>query len=190
MAADRLKPALDVDIPACAWILRFDSEGGAEPGSASDVSVLGASEEFVWLHLDRADARLRDVLESIGCLTPESRDALGGSVDHQFVEYVDDVLCGAIVDHQQAIDGVRSETDFLRFALGRGFLLTSRRSPLYATEAVRRSLADGSKAQSPEALFEMIVSQVCDCSGRMLRDVAVIFDKIEENVVIEGHDCD
>lgn len=190
MSADRLKPALDIDVPACAWILRFDVEGRADPGASADIGALGAEGTFLWLHLDRADARLRDLVERIDCLTVEARDALAGSVDHQFVEHVDGVLCGAIVDHQQTIDGVGSDVDFLRFALGRGFLLTSRRSPLYSTEAVRRALAAGSKTPTPEALFEMIVTHVCDCSARMLRDVAVIFDKIEENVVIEGRGRD
>ncbi len=191
MSVDRLKPALDVPLPGCNWLLRFDAEGAATPGAMEGVADIGASgAAFIWLHLDRTDTRVREFLGELQWLDAEARDALAGPVDHQYVEHAGEILSGAIVDHEQALDGVRSQTDFLRFAVGRNFVVTSRRTPLYAPQAVWRRLSDGLAIASPEALFELLVSQVCDCSSRMLRDIAGMLDKIEENVVIEGRGRD
>ncbi len=184
---DRLKPALDVDIPGCNWILRFDDEGRAEPGAPSDIDAVRAEGEgYAWLHLDRTDARLRDLVARIGGLTEDAREALAGAVDHQFVEYADGVLFGAIVDHQRTIDGVSAETDFLRFALTLGRLLTARRSPLHAPQAAREALSRGARATTPLVLFEMLLLEASECSKRMLREIAAVLDKIEENIVLEG----
>ena len=191
MSSDRLKPALEITLPSCTWILRFNADGAAEPGNISDIETIAANGPgFVWLHLDRTDTRIRDVIAGFHWLNAEAREALEGAIDHQFVEHVGDILSGAIVDHHHGFDGVRSETDFLRFAVGQNFIVTSRRSPLYAPQAVWRSLSDGLKISSPAALFELLVGHVCECSAQMLRQIAGVLDAIEENVVIEGRGRD
>lgn len=191
MSGDRLKPALDVPIPGCNWLIRFDDAGAAEAGSLADLQrVAAGAPGYIWLHLDRTDTRVGTYLAGLNWLNAEAREALAGAIDHQFVDHVDNILSGAIVDHQHAFEGVHSETDFLRFAVGRNFIVTARRSPLYAPQAVRHNLSDGVKIASPDALFECLVSRVCDCSAYMLREIADTLDKIEENVVIEGRGRD
>ena len=157
---------------------------------AEDIKRIGAGEGYVWVHLDHADRRIDDVLNAIPALTQEAREALGGEVDHQFVERIDDVVSGAIIDHQIDIDGARMDLDFLRFACGHGFILTARRAPLYAMQMTRRALSEGAKAQSPALLLEMLGSHVCECTAGMCRDIAAKLDQIEDNVVIEGRGRD
>ncbi|MFT4099084.1 MAG: CorA family divalent cation transporter [Rhodoblastus sp.] len=191
MSGDRLKPALDVPLPGCNWLLRFSERGVADVGSLADLDALSVvAPGFIWLHLDRTDIRVREVLAAMTWLNAEAREALSGTVDHQYVEHVGDILSGAVVDHEQAFDGVHSSTDFLRFAVGRNFVVTSRRTPLYAPQALWRSLSEGVAVQTPDALFEMLINCVCECSAQMLRGVASVLDKIEENVVIEGRGRD
>jgi zinc transporter len=191
MSFDRLKSALESGIPSCNWIVRFDAAGRAEAGSAIDMDRIGErAPGYVWLHLDRADVRIFALLKGVSALTSEARDALGGMVDHQFVEHVDEIVCGAVVDHQHGIDGPSDETDFLRFACGPGFLITARRLPLYSAQATRYALAGGAIASTPIALLEMMVTHLCDCSARMTREIAATLDKIEDNVVIEGRGRD
>jgi Mg2+ and Co2+ transporter CorA len=190
MSSDRLRPALETGVPGCIWIVRIDASGHAEPGSADDIKRIGLGEGYVWMHLDHVDRRIADVLQGIPGLTEEAREALGGEIDHQFVERVDGVVSGAIVDHQIDIDGNREDSDFLRFAVGQGFLLTARRAPLYATQMTRRALSDGAKARSPALLLEMLGQHVCECSAKMCRAIAATLDQIEENVVIEGRGRD
>ena len=139
----------------------------------------------------RADARLRDMLQGLSFLSPEARETLGGAVDHQFVEHADrNLVIGALVDHQHTIDGARSDTDFLRFALGANFLITSRRAPLHSTQAARRQLEEGRIAATPIDLFDTIVGNICDCSAHMMREIAAGLDEIEDNVIIEGRGRD
>jgi Mg2+ and Co2+ transporter CorA len=190
LMSDRLKPALETGVPGCIWIIRIDGAGRAEPGTAEDIKRIGAGEGYVSLHLDHTDRRIDDILKSIPALTDEAREALGGEVGHQFVERVEGVVSGALVDHQIGIDGARPESDFLRFACGRGFILTARRAPLYAMQMTRRALSEGARAASPALLFEMLGSHVCECTARMCRDIAVRLDQIEDNVVIEGRGRD
>ncbi|MDI9849750.1 CorA family divalent cation transporter [Rhodoblastus sp. 17X3] len=191
MSTDRLKAAFESGVPGCNWIVRFDEDGHAEAGSAADLDQIdNPGPGHVWLHLDCIDRRFIDVLRHLKTLTAEAREALAGDANHQFVEHADHTICGAIVDHQHAIDGPKEDTDFLRFACGPGFLITARRIPIYSAQATRRALADGVKANSPIALFELIVTNLCKCSASMMRDISVSLDRIEDNVVIEGRGRD
>jgi Mg2+ and Co2+ transporter CorA len=197
MSVDRLKAALETGVPGCIWIIRFDASGRAEPGVADDLYGLGAAEDddhpsegFVWAHLDHVDRRLSDILHLMPALTEEAREALSGEVDHQFVERADGVISGAIIDHQIDINGVRLDSDFLRFACGRGFLVTARRAALYSAQTTRRALADGATAETPGQLLEMLASHICDATMKMCRAIAKTLDQIEENVVIEGRGRD
>ncbi|WP_374544505.1 CorA family divalent cation transporter [Rhodoblastus sp.] len=191
MPLDRLNAALVRDVPGCNWIIRFDAEGRPESGAASDIDRINApGEGYVWMHLDCIDRRVMDVLRRIEPLTAEARDALGGDIHHPFVEHWGDLVFGAIADHQHAIDGPKEDGDFLRFALGRGFLVTARRIPIYSAQATRRALEDGATATSPIALFELMVTHLCKCSADLTRNMATTLDGIEDNVVIEGRGRD
>jgi hypothetical protein len=64
--ADHLKDALHADTPGCLWIIRFNADGRAEPGSAADIDALGAPRAgFVWLHMDLTDVRARPLIGRI-----------------------------------------------------------------------------------------------------------------------------
>jgi len=184
MMMDRLKPALATDIPGCAWILRFDGDGRAEPGDAGDVARLGQpGEGFVWLHLDLTDARTKALAGQIPGLTPDAKDTLFGAVDHQFVEHSGTQVSGAILDHERGLSGRTTRTDFLRFAFGAGFLISARRRPLLSTEETRIALASGQMAPTPLALFETIVERLCDELAAILTELGATLDRIEEHVV-------
>ncbi|MBB4198538.1 hypothetical protein CCR94_03645 [Rhodoblastus sphagnicola] len=191
MSVDRLKPALETGVPGCIWIVRFDASGQAEPGTAEDIKRIGSGGEgYVWIHLDHINRRMDDILNDVPSMTQEARDALGGEVDHQFVERVEGVVSGAIVDHQIGIDGAKPDSDFLRFACGPDFVITARRAALYSAQMTRRALSDGAKAETPAHLLELLVSRLCDCTTTMCRAIAATLDQIEENVVIEGRGRD
>ena len=77
MSFDRLKPALDVDIPGGIFVLRFDEEGRATPGDASDVEKLGApGEGFVWLHSTSRTVRVHAFLKKLAVLSDDARATL------------------------------------------------------------------------------------------------------------------
>jgi zinc transporter len=191
MTADRLRAALQCGVPGCNWIVRFDAFGHAEPGSAADLDRIDhPGEGFVWVHLDAIDRRSVEVLRRIALLTPQARETLSADPNHPFVEFGDRIAFGVLVDHRLAFEGPKLDTEFLRFAAGPAFLVTSRRVPLCSTEATRRALAQGAHAATPVALFELIATHLCKSSASLMRDVAGALDRIEDEVVIEGRGRD
>lgn len=186
MTIDRLKDALRPEIPGCLWVMRFDAQGEAAPGGADDLARLGQpGEGFVWLHMDLADVRARPVIARIGALTETARAALCDPVDHQYLEYSDGLVSGALLDHERTLAGPASRTDYLRFAIGDGFLVSARRRPMSCVETARNAIGRGARVGSPFALFEMMTDFLVDELTRMTNDIGLAFDRVED-LVIDG----
>lgn len=187
MSRNHLNAAFDSGIPGCHWIIRFDAAGASAPGSADDLRRIDDLQQgFVWLHLDALDRRIVHVLQDIRSLTPEACEALGGSVNHQYVEHGAQLICGALADHQHGIDGPKEDTDYLRFACGRTYLITSRRAPIFSAQVTRRALEGGATAGSPIGLFETLVTRLCQRSAEMTKQLVDAIDAIEDRIVVEG----
>jgi len=190
MSFDRLKPAFYA-IPGCAFVLRFDDEGRAEPGDADDVAHIGApGEGFVWLHLDLNDLNVHALLKRLTALNDDARKTLSGPIDHQFIDHSNNIVCGAFVDHERSIAGRLPQTDYLRFAFGEQFLVSARERPLDAVESTLIALNAGRLASSPLELFETIVGHLCDELGRIIFELTTKLDQIEERIVTDGHGLD
>jgi len=190
VTATQLKQEMDAGIPGCLWIMRFDAEGRAAPGVADDFERLGKSDSgFVWLHLDLSDVRSRALIAKLDMLTDDARATLSEPVQHQFLEHDGRFVSGAVIDHERSLDGRTSTTDFLRFALGDGFLVSARRKPMNSAESTRLALRRGEVAETPLALFELIVEQLCAELSRMNDETNVALDRIED-ALIEGHGHD
>ncbi|WP_442755325.1 CorA family divalent cation transporter [Methylocystis sp. JAN1] len=186
MIPDRLKDALHPGIPGCLWIIRFDAQGRAEPGNAADVETLGQTPEgFVWLHMDLTDVRARPVIGRLAVLSGSAREALCDRLDHQYLEYSEGLLSGALLDQERTLAGPASRTDFLRFAIGERFVVTVRRRPMSCVEAARVAIGRGTSAESPLALFELMATHLVDELSRMANEVGAAFDRTED-LIIDG----
>lgn len=187
MSFDRLKPALDVDIPGGVFVLRFDEEGRATPGDANDVEKLGApGEGFVWLHLNLEDVRIHAFLKKLPVLSDDARQTLTQPINHQFIDHSDNLVRGAIVDYERDIGGPLPQTGYLRFVFGERFLISARERPLELVEATRMALSAGRLAETPLDLFETVVGHVCDELGKIVFELSVALDHIEERIVSDG----
>ncbi|WP_457798617.1 CorA family divalent cation transporter [Methylocystis sp. S23] len=186
MIPDRLKDALHAGVPGCLWIIRFDAEGRAAAGRADDFDALGASREgFVWLHMDLTDVRARPFIGRIAALSDSAREALCDPLDHQYLEYSEGLVSGALLDHERTLAGPASRTDFLRFAIGERFVVTARRSPMSCVEAARGAIGRGIAVESPLALFELMATHLVDELSRMANEVGAAFDRAED-LIIDG----
>lgn len=186
MIPDRLTDALQPDIPGCLWIIRFDAQGRGAPGRIEDYETLGRSPEgFVWLHMDLTDVRARPLLGRLAALSDSAREALCDPVDHQYLEYSEGLMSGALLDHERTLAGPASRFDYLRFAIGERFVVTARRRPMSSVEAARGAIARGIPVESPLALFELMATHLVDELSRMANDVGAAFDKTED-LVIDG----
>jgi zinc transporter len=184
---DRLKPALDVDIPGGVFVLRFDEDGRATPGEASDVEKLGTpGEGFVWLHLNLEDVRVHGFLKKLGALSEAARETLTQQVNHQFIDHSANLVRGAIVDYERGLGGRLPQTGYLRFVFGERFLISARERPLESVEATRMALSAGRLAETPLDLFETVVGHVCDELGKIVFELSVALDQIEERIVSDA----
>jgi zinc transporter len=173
-------------VPGCAWILRFDEEGRAEPGEEQDVAKLGApGEGFVWLHIDLNDARAAALLARIAALPENAQKILSEPVDRQFIDHSDNIVRGAFVD-REGIDGGPPQIGFLRFAFGERFLASASHRPIDAAEALRAALSHGRLASTPLELFEGMVGHICDELGKIIFELSSTLDGIEERIVADG----
>ena len=184
MTADRLKDALNVDIPGCLWIMSFDAEGEARPGCIADFDRIGSpGEGFVWLHMDLTDVRTRPLIARIDALSPDARKSLCDIVDHQYLEYSGGIVSGALLDHERTILGPASQTDYIRFAFGAGFLVSARRRPMNCAETLRNEISAGARIATPLALFEKMTNHLADDLQRMTSEIAGTFDHVEDRIV-------
>ncbi|QGM97015.1 CorA family divalent cation transporter [Methylocystis parvus] len=186
MTPDRLKDALHAGIPGCLWIIRFDAQGRAGPGRAEDLDALGSAREgFVWLHMDLTDVRARPQIARIAALSDSAREALCDPLDHQYLEYSEGLVSGALLDHERTLAGPAWRTDYLRFAIGESFAVTARRSPMNSVEAARGAIGRGMAIESPLALFELMATCLVDELSRMTNDIGAAFDRAED-LIIDG----
>jgi zinc transporter len=184
MVADRLKDALHAGIPGCLWIIRFDARGCAAPGQPDDLDALGQPREgFIWLHMDLTDVRTRPLIGRIAALSEVAREALCDSVDHQFIEYSEGLVSGALLDQERTLAGPASRSDFLRFAVGETFFVSSRRRPMSCVEAVRTAIGRGKTVATPLALFELMATDLVDELSRMANEIGSAFDRAEDLII-------
>lgn len=177
-------PTTHPDLPGCLWLIRFDSHGYASPGNAADLEQLSQRDEgYLWLHMDLTDIRARPFINQIQSLSEAARDAICEPVDHQYLEFSDMSICGALLDRERALSGPTSETDYVRFAIGPDYLLTARRRPMSCVEATRISLDRGAIVASPLALFEMMAAFLIDELRDVTGQVSAMFDKAEDLII-------
>jgi Mg2+ and Co2+ transporter CorA len=189
MTVDRLKNALLNGIPGCLWIIRFDAAGRSEPGSSDDLAKLGESREgrggYVWLHMDLTDVRARPMIGKMRGLSDAARESLCDPIDHQYLEYSEGLVSGALLDHERTLSGPASNTSYLRFAIAKDFLVTARRTPMSSVEAARNAINRGAAPETPLALFELMANFLVDDLSRMTTEIGAAFDRAED-LIIDG----
>lgn len=172
------------DIPGGLWIIRFDGAGRAVPGAASELERLGAGDEgYIWLHMDLTDIRARPFINQLHTLTEAAQEALCEPVDHQYLEFSDATVCGALLDRERALSGPTSQTDYVRFAMGRDYLVTARRRPMSCVEATRIAVDRGAIVESPLALFETMAGFLLDELRDLTAQVSAMFDRAEDFII-------
>jgi Mg2+ and Co2+ transporter CorA len=173
-------------IPGLLWLMRFDARGALLPREDEEsAELLVPAEGFVWLHMDLADVRSRPAIRRISQLSDSARAALCDSVDHQYLEYSEGLVSGALLDHERTLAGPDSRSDYLRFAFGDNLLVTARRRPMNCVEVARIAVERGVRVESPLSLFELMAGAVVAELGRMLNEISAAFDRVED-LLLDG----
>jgi Mg2+ and Co2+ transporter CorA len=173
-------------IPGSLWSMRFDSKGrliDEQDGEAA--SFQPPAEGFVWLHMDLADVRARASIARLAILSDSAREALCAPVDHQYLEYSEGLVSGALLDHERTLAGPAFRSDYVRFAFGERFIVTARRRPMNCVEHARGDVRRGARVETPLSLFELMARAITSELGRMIFEIGADFDRVED-LLIDG----
>ncbi len=173
-------------IPGGLWVMWFDDQGVLLSRREDELASFALPDEgFVWLHMDLADVRARPFINHIAELSDNARTALCAVVDHQYLEYSDGFVSGALLDHERTLAGPASRTDYLRFAFGERLIVTARRRPMNCVEHTRIAIQRGARVDSPLTLFELMAGAIMSDLGRMIKETGADFDRVED-LLIDG----
>ncbi len=176
----------DAPIPGSLWLMRFDGAGGLiHPAEDALASFALPDEGFVWLHMDLADVRARPWINHIAELPDHARAALCAAVDHQYLQYSDGLVSGALLDRERTLAGPASRTDYLRFAFSEKLIVTARRRPMNCVEHTRIAVQRGARVPSPLALFELMTGAIMSDLYRIIKEIGADFDCVED-LLIDG----
>ncbi|MDQ0470666.1 CorA family divalent cation transporter [Labrys wisconsinensis] len=172
--------------PGLVWALRLLPGGAAQRLTAAEAAAAigGAEAGWLWLHVDLLDRRAHDWLHQTCSLPPATRAVLDGHDDALMLGYEDGVVHGVCADFHGELGGVGQTLGRLTFAVGEHMLVTGRRHPLEATEAVRQAVESGSLR--PATAFDVlgdIITTFCKATSRHLSAIATTLDQVEDVLV-------
>lgn len=178
-------------LPGLVWAYGFDDEGVARQLGAEDLpAALAATDGWIWLHFNLANARCRDWIEQQAPLPDEAKELLLEADDHLCLMAEEDALIGVFADFRRELDRDTQDIARLKFALHRRMLVTGRKQALHSVDEARRAVAHGQPFESGEALLEQIFDNFAHQVSGMTRELADKLEVIEERVVDDQVDPD
>ncbi|WP_233382255.1 CorA family divalent cation transporter [Methylobacterium sp. C25] len=174
-------------MPGLLWAMRFDETGlGHLVPHGEPLPAPGEfGESFFWLHFNLNDARLTDAIAE-GRFGPAHLAASAfGSDEHQRIAVEDGHIGGVVADLVQEFcpEANADAAGRLHFVMGSQFLVSGRRHPVLAPEAVREAAAEGKSMNAPIALLETLVSHVIASMAATGARLVDELDTIEDHIL-------
>jgi zinc transporter len=176
-------------LPGLVFAFRFDGEGRAEETRLAGFSSELPPEQpgtWYWLHFNLADKRACQVVGSTDALPEAARALVVGQHDHQQLYASRDCVYGVFSDLVRDFDHTNEQTGHLNFAITERLVVTGRRQPLQAIEAVRNALGRNRRVTSSAGLIELIVEQATVGIDQLLEELARELDRIEDLLLIDS----
>lgn len=176
-------------LPGLVLAFRFDPDGNAREVRMTEVPASRSLAEpgvWHWLHFNLADKRACQMIAVSEDLPEPARVLIVGLHDHQQLYASRDCIYGVFSDLVRDFDHTNEQTGHLNFAITERLVVTGRRQPLQAVEAVRNALGRGRRATSPAGLIELIVEQATIGIDQLLEELARELDSIEDMLLIHS----
>jgi zinc transporter len=189
IAAGRLDTAMPTAgaPPGLVLAFRFFTNGRIQElpvGRALDLSASEAS--WLWLHFNLADKRACQWIGVLATVPAGARALLVAPQDHQQLYATNDCIYGVFSDLVRALEGAVEQMAYLTFAMTERVVVTGRRQPLQAVEAVRAALGAGRHLATPAGLVEALVEQAVSGIDRLLDLLAKQLDQVEDLLLIDS----
>ena len=175
-------------LPGLVFAFRFDGDGSAHEVRLTEFPAsrsLAETDAWHWLHFNLADKRACQMIAASDDLPDPARILVVGQHDHQQLHASRDCVYGVFSDLVRDFDHTNEQTAHLNFAITERLVVTGRRQPLQAVEAVRNALGRGRRAASSAGLVELIVEQATVGIDQLLEELARELDSIEDILLID-----
>jgi magnesium transporter/zinc transporter len=172
-----------------AFAFCFDAEGHGV--RISDVGLIDTSEtkpEFWWVNVNLADLRGQAWLNARTELPLRAKRLMLSADLSDRVEVDSGVLAGVMADVELALSETTDIVGDLHFAVGERFLITGRKHPLHALQALRLELESEPRPRifSSSDLFAALIEKDVARVGAASKDLSRRVDELEDRL-LKGH---
>lgn len=170
-------------LPGLVWAYRADASATASELPPDSPLHLPGAPGWLWLHFNMAEAPACDALQSLPGLPVSAARLLTARGEPQQLHVQEGIAFGTVADLKREIDGTSDSFGMIHFMLADGILVTGRRHPQTAIEAVRHLLRGGHRIGSAEALLESVVDQAIEGFRRLAKATADEVDELEDRII-------
>ncbi|HYZ62457.1 MAG TPA: CorA family divalent cation transporter [Acetobacteraceae bacterium] len=146
------------------------------------VAALAAGESGLWLHLNLAEQRVRELLVRLP-IPPLARRTLLEADDAPHLDAADGAIYGGVADFRldSAAGGI-PETGLLYAVLTADLLVTAQQCPLHTVHAVSHAPA----GETPAELFAYLLHRIAGATGQAIQSLSVQLSRIEDSLLKTG----
>jgi len=176
-------------LPGLVFAFRFGEEGDPEPVHPTEfphVAASGDLRSWYWLNFNLADNRACQQIAQHLDLPEAARALVVAQHDHQQLYASAGCIYGVFSDLVRDFDHNNEQTAHLNFVITERLVVTGRRQPLQALEAVRNALTHGRRAATAAGLIELIVEQAAVGVDELLDELAKGLDHVEDMLLIDS----
>ncbi|MES2324017.1 MAG: transporter [Pseudomonadota bacterium] len=148
---------------------------------ASDAA--SASDEFIWMHFNLANASNEKWMRAHLALSDEFYEALHQGSRSTRIELADDALIGVINDVLHDFSFEASDISTLWINVGRNVVVSTRRTPLQSIEHLRQAVRNGEPIRSSVELLVHLLRDQADVLISVVRKAVERVDTIEDNLL-------
>ncbi|HVZ14891.1 MAG TPA: CorA family divalent cation transporter [Bauldia sp.] len=173
-------------LPGLVLAFHVDGEGRAEELQVERPLSPTPAAGWLWLHFNLADKRACTWIGASAELPAAARALLVALQDHQQLYATNDCIYGVFADLMRTFDATEEDTGYLAFAMAGKLLVSGRRQPLQAVDAVRATLLAGRRVVTPAALIEVIVGEAMSGIEKLIETLAKELDRAEDKLLIDS----
>jgi zinc transporter len=172
--------------PGLVLAFHVDGEGRAAELSVERPLPPPPAGGWTWLHFNLADKRACLWIGGAQELPQPARALLAALQDHQQLYATNDCIYGVFADLMRTFDSTEEDAGYLSFAMTGGLLISGRRQPLQAVDAVHTALRAGKRVATPAALIEVIVGEAMSGIEKLIETLAKEMDRAEDKLLIDS----
>ncbi|MET0743607.1 MAG: CorA family divalent cation transporter [Microvirga sp.] len=159
-----------------------------EAGTAAAVRDTGDLElpvnGWLWLHLDLVDTRAQDWIEVHAPVSEEARICLVQAARRQFITGHAVETYGVVADFHQEVGHTSVEVGRLSMAFTERLLITGRRHPLQAVDALRTRIEHDEHILRPSEFLVHVIEAFLSATANLTSSLADEVDDAEDRVFL------